>query len=260
MICGDGRVILSGNDEKQRGECLSMPIPGQPENLQRLSAKNIIYNALCDWIITGAMKPGEKLVDTELARHFNVSRTPVREAFQMLESQKLIQVLPGRATVVSDINMADIEKCYRLLAVIQGLAGELASDRLTAADLDLLGEIQKASAIACETDQPEAAIAADGQFHDVIMRVADNEYVTEFSRVMILHIQRIKYHYFHWDKMRKASARQHGEILDALRAGDGVRAGRLLQDHWLYAMDRCLNDVMEDQKSVVRDDRDTLTE
>ena len=67
-----------------------MPIPTKPENLQRLSAKNIIYQALCDWIISGEMLPGEKLMDMELARHFSVSRTPVREALQMLETQKLV--------------------------------------------------------------------------------------------------------------------------------------------------------------------------
>lgn len=237
-----------------------MPIPCQPENLQRLSAKNIIYQAICGWIITGAMQPGEKLIDMELAKHFNVSRTPVREAFQLLEAQKLIHVVPGRATVVADIDKADIEKCYRPLAAIQGLAGELACSRLTEADLDRMEEIHRAFTTACETDRAEEAIAADGQFHELIMDAADNEYMAEFSHMMILHIQRIKYHYFHCDRLRKTSVRHHGDILRALRAKDGELAGRLLRDHWLYVMDRCLRDVMEDEKPGVKDERGGLTE
>ena len=102
-----------------------MPIPENVENLQRVSAKSTIYQVVCDWIITGVLKPGEKIIDSELAKRFNVSRTPVREAIQILEGQKLVYVVPGRATVVADIDPADIEKCYRTLAELQALAAEL---------------------------------------------------------------------------------------------------------------------------------------
>ena len=73
-----------------------MPIPKKDSALQRKSAKDLVYETLCDWIIRGEMMPGEKLLDTELAAYFNVSRTPVREALQMLETQKLIKVTPLR--------------------------------------------------------------------------------------------------------------------------------------------------------------------
>ena len=86
-----------------------MPIPENVENLRRVSAKSSIYQVVCSWIITGVLKPGEKIVDSELAKRFNVSRTPVREAIQILEGQKLVYVVPGRATVVADIDPADIE-------------------------------------------------------------------------------------------------------------------------------------------------------
>lgn len=104
---------------------------GKRGNLRRVSAKSSIYQVVCSWIITGVLKPGEKIVDSELAKRFNVSRTPVREAIQILEGQKLVYVVPGRATVVADIDPADIEKCYRTLAELQGLAAELACGSLT---------------------------------------------------------------------------------------------------------------------------------
>ena len=96
-----------------------MPIPENVENLRRVSAKSSIYQVVCSWIITGVLKPGEKIVDSELAKRFNVSRTPVREAIQILEGQKLVYVVPGRATVVADIDPADIEKCYRTLSTLE---------------------------------------------------------------------------------------------------------------------------------------------
>ena len=112
-----------------------MPIPSNGENLQKVSAKNIIYQTVCEWIITGVLQPGEKILDSELARHFNVSRTPVREAIQILERQKLIHVVPGRATVVAELDLADSEKCYRTLAELQGLAAELAAEQITEEEL-----------------------------------------------------------------------------------------------------------------------------
>ena len=78
-----------------------MPIPKKDSALQRKSAKDLVYETLCDWIMRGEMMPGEKLLDTELAAYFDVSRTPVREALQMLEAQKLIKVTPGREMLPS---------------------------------------------------------------------------------------------------------------------------------------------------------------
>ena len=56
-----------------------MPIPSKTESIQTLSVKDRIYNVVCEWIITGVLKSGEKILDSELAQYFDVSRTPVRE-------------------------------------------------------------------------------------------------------------------------------------------------------------------------------------
>lgn len=223
-----------------------MPIPENVEDLHRLSAKNIIYQAICDWIITGVLKPGEKLVDTEVAKRFSVSRTPVREAFQLLEAQKLIQVIPGRATIITEIDKADIEKCYRPLAEIQALAASIACAHLDEEDFARLEQIHTGFVNACLTDRAEEAILLDGQFHELIERGAENEYMEDFSRMLILHIQRIKYHYFHCDRLRKVSMGHHREILDALEARDSKKVQELMRAHWLYVMERCLQDVRAD--------------
>ena len=67
-----------------------MPIPNESNAITKSSAKERVYNTLQQWIINGTLLPQERLNDTELARHFNVSRTPVREALQMLSEQKLV--------------------------------------------------------------------------------------------------------------------------------------------------------------------------
>lgn len=225
-----------------------MPIPKKDSALQRKSAKDLVYETLCDWIIRGEMMPGEKLLDTELASYFTVSRTPVREALQMLETQKLIKVTPGRATTVADVDKADIEKCYRPLAEIQGLAARLAAPRLTEAQLASLDEVQRDFEKACQADEAEKAILCDNLFHEMILKAVDNEYITEFSHMLLLHVQRIKYHYFHRDMFRKTSVKHHQDILDALRARAAEEAAELMRSHWLYVMERCLREIGVDEK------------
>ena len=73
-----------------------MPIPEKNVFEAPKSAKIRIYETLREWIIDGTLQPGEKILDSELSQYFSVSRTPVREAIQMLVEQKLIDVRPGR--------------------------------------------------------------------------------------------------------------------------------------------------------------------
>ena len=206
-----------------------MPIPERPQALQRQSAKSVVYQTVCDWIITGVMKPGEKILDSELASYFNVSRTPVREALQLLQNQKLVCVIPGRTTVVADLDVEDFEKCYRPLAEIDALAAELACRNLTDAMLEELEQELQASAEANIKGDTAAIITHDTRFHELIIDAADNEYIAEISHMLVLHIQRIRYHFFHLPTMRRISASQHRGILDALRERDAQRAKTLMR-------------------------------
>ena len=89
-----------------------MPLPKEQTSFERLSAKQRVYETVKDWIIEGQFKPDEKVSDIEIADYFKVSRTPVREALQLLEAQKLVKSYPGKATLVTDLETDNIEKWY----------------------------------------------------------------------------------------------------------------------------------------------------
>ena len=95
-----------------------------------------------------------------------------------------------------------------------------------------------------EKDDAAAVMACDERFHEMIVQAAGNAYVTEFSGTLMLHIRRIKYHYFHLPAMRQASASQHADILAALRAHDAALAKQRMREHWLRAMRGCLNETI----------------
>ncbi len=227
-----------------------MPIPQQIESVERQSAKSVVYQTVCDWIVTDVLKPGEKILDSELAAYFHVSRTPVREALQLLQNQRLVCVIPGRATVVADLDVEDFEKCYRPLAELEALAAELACQKLTDAGLAELEQELHASAEANLHGDTASVITHDTRFHDIIIDAADNEYVAEFSHMMVLHIQRIRYHFFHLPTMRRQSAAQHAAILEALCARDAALAKSRMREHWLTAMEGSLKDTMQSLQQI----------
>ena len=148
------------------------------------------------------------------------------------------------AKKVAPLDTQDIEKCYRPLADLEALAAELACGKLTENDFFELECALRDAKAASLRDDAAAVMACDERFHERIVQAAGNEYVTEFSGTLMLHIRRIKYHYFHLPAMREASAAQHTGIVEALRAENAPLARDRMREHWLRAMRGCLNETV----------------
>lgn len=213
-----------------------MPVPSQKKSIERLSAKERIYQTIRDWIIEGVLEPNEKLSDIELSEYFAVSRTPVREAFQLLEAQKLVRVQPGKATVVTAINFENLQEWYLPLAYLQGLGAELACRHITGEQLAELEQLNAAFATAISSGEIAAILKADAAFHGRIMELGGNQYLIEFSQTLFLHIQRIEHAYFKWTTESGQSIRTHQALIEALRRGDEAAAGLEMKSNWLKTM------------------------
>lgn len=213
-----------------------MPVPEQAGIIDRISAKERIYQTLRNWIIEGTLQPGEKLLDAELCQYFGVSRTPVREAFQMLEMQKLVHVKPGKATCVTEIDLKNLQEWYIPLAHIQGLAAELACIHAKAHEISQLESMNGVFGKALASRDIKAILEADLAFHRKILKMAGIQYLSEFSEMLFLHIQRIEYRYFAWTEDAHQSVDLHGDIIDAFRNGDGRTAGEKMKQNWFGTM------------------------
>ena len=112
-----------------------MPIPVRKQAEERLTAKALVYKTLREWIVDGTLQPGEQIFDQEIAKYFSVSRTPVREAMQLLADQKLIEIQPGKESRVATFDYDEIEKSYIMLAELHALALQFAWESLTEEDI-----------------------------------------------------------------------------------------------------------------------------
>ena len=145
-----------------------MPIPPQTQILPRTTAKERVYQTLRQWIINGTLQPRERLNDVELARYFSVSRTPVREALQLLSEKKLVQIVPSSGTYVAPIDDQDMAHVYQLLVALQSLALELCIRTITPEQLERLEELNEHFSRCCAAGTPEQASEADYQFHQYL--------------------------------------------------------------------------------------------
>jgi len=108
---------------------------------------------------------------------------------------------------------------------------------------------------ACRRNDAKAVIASDARFHELIIHASRNEYVEEFSQMLVLHIQRIKYLYFHSDRMRKISVTHHEAILRAMQARDAEKGRELLRNHWLQVMENAIQESEEVLKAPQNSER-----
>lgn len=214
-----------------------MPIPKEAGQNMNVSVKEMIYEQIRNWIIRGVLIPGEKISDKEIALHFNVSKTPVREAFQMLESQKLIETFPRKATRVSKLRTDNIEEWYLPIIALEELAASLACDKLTDEEIGRLEEMNNKICRYESIDDPLKVMEKDREWHDYIIDVTGNHYIKDMLDTLQIYIQRLEYIFFKSERRRKTKRNaSHKDIISAFRNRDSEKAAALMKEHWLQSM------------------------
>ncbi|TNJ67123.1 GntR family transcriptional regulator [Paenibacillus hemerocallicola] len=220
-----------------------MPVPPNFSSPIRMSAKERALSQIQRWIIEGTLHPGEKLIDAELAESLAVSRTPIREAFQLLEVQGLVSMHPGKETRVTSIEKDDILNMYPTLGALHALASEYSARLILPEEIETLKELNAQFAQAIENGQPYQAMELDEQFHNLIVDLSDNPYIASFSASLQIHIRRFKYVFLKQQLTATlASAEEHAAIIRAFENRDPETASAMMKQnlirpmHELYAL------------------------
>ncbi|QUW28192.1 GntR family transcriptional regulator [Bacillus cereus] len=213
-----------------------MPVPQNYKKQGRVSAKSLVLNQLQDWIIEGVLKPDEKINDGELAEALGVSRTPVREALQILELSGLVEMVPGQKTKIAPIKLDDIPTIYETMAGLHSIIGKQAIQHTTKADLKLLSEINNDFQYSIEKKNAKQALELDIQFHNAISSIAKNQYIEPFLENMQLHVLRLEYLFFQNFVPASQSIDEHHAIIQALQKQDEKQMEQMMTQNWLRPM------------------------
>lgn len=213
-----------------------MPIPSKKQMEPPKTAKERVFLEVREWIIDGTLEPGEKLSDQELSHYFSVSRTPVREALQLLADQKLVVIRAGKETRVAPLDRKEALYNYRTMAELQVLAVAFAFPRLTDEVIDELAQLDACFSRAEQAHKVKDAAYYDKCLHMKLLSLCGSRFLPEFSEILFSHIQRFEHLYYaHNDAEFFVS---HAELIEALRARDLEAAKTAMRDNWLHTLNQ----------------------
>ena len=213
-----------------------MPVPAETSPIDTRSAREVVLERLIDWIERGQLEPGEVIKDGDLAKRLGVSRTPVREALQILEQRGLVEMRRGRLTRITETTREDVARVYAPLSLLEGLAAELGTPNADDSAVAEMRAYNDRMLTAVESEEPSAARDADRDFHDVLVRLADNSYVANALATLLSHTRRLEPLYFRDKQPGRDSHSEHEQIVTAVATGEAERAGELTRQnfrrHW----------------------------
>ena len=186
------------------------------------------YDLILEAIDSHQYKPGDRLVESELAERFGVSRTPVREALQRLETQSLLS-RDGRSLIVASLDHTQMSELYVVRGELEGLAAQLAAKHATAEEVQVLRDMLNEDK-ALKND-PMALSRANKRFHKQIHLASHNRYLVQQLDLVHRSMALLATTSISAEGRGADTFVEHEKIVAAIEAGDGQAAKDALRDH-----------------------------
>ena len=206
------------------------------ENLQVnmdefLPLRDVVFNTLRQAILTGELKPGERLMEIHLANRLGVSRTPIREAIRKLELEGLVTMIPRRGAEVAQITEKSLKDVLEVRRALDALSVELACDRIEEEELTALSKACSAFAEATKTKDPKKIAQADVALHDIIVKATDNSRLIQLVNNLSEQMYRYRFEYIKDESTHAQLIEEHRIIFESIRRNDKETAAKTARLH-----------------------------
>jgi DNA-binding GntR family transcriptional regulator len=196
-----------------------------------------VREALLAEIASGALPPGERVVQEQIAQALGVSRQPVQQALRLLLEQGVLQDAPGRRLIVKPLDPEHVRNMYDLRAVVEGLAARRAAQLHGPAAERLGRPLIDSGRKAVAAGSVPRMIAADVRFHEFVHALSGNTLVSQVLSPHLVYMQRVMGEVLTGETAPRDVWNEHEAILDAIVAGDAAKAERLSREHIFDAAD-----------------------
>ncbi len=193
--------------------------------------REVIFNSLREAIIIGELRPGERLMEVQLAEKMGVSRTPVREAIRKLELEGLVDMIPRKGAHVAELSIKDIMDVLEVRASLDGLATSLAAERITDDELKELKHINGQFATYIEKENLNGSIKKDVEFHDIIYKASRNDKLISIINNLREQVQRFRVIYLKEYNNSKNLIKEHNDIYEAVSSRAMENARNIAKTH-----------------------------
>jgi DNA-binding GntR family transcriptional regulator len=186
---------------------------------------------LADEIVRGSLRPGAPLDETDIARRFNVSRTPVREALRQLVASGLVEARPHRGAVVARPSVERLNGMFEAMAELEALCAGLAAGRMTPVERHHLEGIHEELRLLSYTGNPDRFHEINERFHNTIYACSRNAYIAEMALATRVRVQPFRRAQFrNLGRLAKSHA-EHDRVVVAILRGDKTGAAAAMRAH-----------------------------
>jgi DNA-binding GntR family transcriptional regulator len=223
-------ALSAASDLALNGSHGEISVPALPP-IEISNRRSQAWRVLRDSIVSGKLPAGTKLIGSQLAEQLGVSRTPLREAIQLLEREGFVRRLPNGVVEVVGLSHDEIEEVYAIRARLEGLATRYAAIRATAAELDELREILAAMRRAARRGK-KADLDVEGvEFHEFIHRISRLRFAVQQLETMRDHIDRYRAQTISSPGRLDALLEEHAEVVRWMEARDPDKAEEAMRHH-----------------------------
>ena len=209
--------------------------------------REVVCESLREAIRRGILKPGERIMEIQLAEELGVSRTPVREAIRKLELEGYVVMMPRRGTYVANMSIRDINEIFEIRTSLESLSNGLAAEHITDEELEHLQRLLVIIGGYIKEGNMEKIVETDIEFHDLMYHAARNQrlvgiisnlrdQLTRFRTLAMSHPGRLE-----------ATLEEHKAIVEAIANGDRRSASKAAERH-MENSEKTLLQAMEAMK------------
>jgi DNA-binding GntR family transcriptional regulator len=206
-------------------------MPANAISIPRSALHEQVADRLRPLLVEGRIAPGAKLNERELAADLRVSRTPLREAIKMLAAEGLVELVPNRGAMAVSLGEDDVRNTFEVMAGLEALSGELAAERITAAELDEIRAAQAQMMAAYARRDLSDYYRLNGVIHGAINAAAKNPVLSTLYRQLNARLQALRYRSNLDEAKWGRAATEHEQMIEALAARDAVAMRELLLRH-----------------------------
>jgi len=214
---------------------------------QAVSLAEQAYVRLRQEILTCILPPGQVVSERELARRYEMSKTPIREALVQLYHEGLVRRLPGRGYLVTPITVKDVRDLFDLRLVLEVAVAERAAQRLTPVQIAVLGEMANVSYCLDDFESHISFLEANRKFHLTLAEAADNRRLLDVLQGLMVEMDRL----FHLGLRLRDSAgemvEEHREVVAALEVGDIERLKNSIVRQVTTSRERVMEAILQGQ-------------
>lgn len=203
--------------------------------------REVVFESLREAIIQGLLKPGQRMMELQLAEELGVSRTPVREAIRKLELEGFLVMVPRKGAYVAGITDKDIVDVFEVRAALEALAAGLAAERITEEEMERLERsVVQISQMTAQSNF-EALVLEDAEFHEIIYRASRNQRLIQVLTNLHEQVHRFRQTTLSRPERTWEALEEHKQIVDAISGRQIELAQRLAREHVENAENSLLN-------------------